>query len=727
MNDGGRKMLEQDTFIVPEYRLLLQRVPIDQKRIYFRHFIDLEVSEIHPRIRMLKAMIATVKELDNPSRRWWHAIGQLSFTTAEYDLLLKLAKEYPHVKELTPFVARMHVYRNNFKQALHLCQLQFDALKQLGQKHGLMDTLLIIETYFTLGVTKVYLREFEETESIINQLYDIAKSQQIRDFAPKELLLRIKLQITVLSAMRLLFMGHVESFRKMIDETLEWFDDVQDPWWQAFFLNLAGISRFQSQEMDEGMAFLRQALLLFEQTRDLRGQSVVGGNLGTAMLLEGLRSEGREVLEQAAEASEKLGNYHNAVGQFLTVAKSYLDEKHHRKAMEYLQRAELLSCQVTIDDPIIHALFCYLYSRIDRLDKAKRSLDALRSKVKRIPKKTSKRADITTLLWNRFAESVHALIQGNLNDAMAHIDEGLNIADKYGHYDLSLEFSHLSLEILLKRYLLNPTAERIHEALYLMEDMQLLVRHIETPYYTTIFQLVKGYLLLALLLPSEAKSSLEAYKETAKSVMNADQEMEYALFEKRVTELLGQTNIIGGSIWLTKDYLSTLFVTEALRLLSNLQFQQAATGQPILEQEKLPATVMLLRNDGMSLFTYKFQEASEGAPDDQVISSFLMAINSFAKEMFGSSNLRKIDQGNALLLLEPISSEFTIVLVAKEETYSLRRKIKLFARELKKLDLEIFKDSVFMFSEDDPIFIQLKELVTSIFAPSNSSSTTNGD
>lgn len=712
-------MLEQDTFLPPEYRVLLHRVPIDQKRIYFRHYIDLERSFSQPYVRMLHAMLATAKEVATPSRKWWLAIGQLAFTCAEYDLLLELAREHPHTREFTPFVARIHVYRHEFEKALHACQLQLDSSSQRSQSTSWTEFLLLVETYFTLGLARLYLREFEKAEEVIRHLEELIMVIQQDDAMPTSLKPRLLLQFNSLKALKALFMGHVDAFRTIIDETLTWLDDVKDPYWKAFFLNLAGISRFQAQEMEEGMELLKQSLALFEQVRDHRGMSVVGGNLGTAMLLEGLRTEGREILEQVADASEKLGNHYNAVGQLLTIAKSYLDEKMTHKAMKYLQEAERLAGQIHLDDPIINAYFCYLHARIDELKKAEKYLDFLRDRVKKIPKKSSKRADLTTILWHRFAESVFSLALGNLSDAMTHIEEGLAVADKHGHYDLSLEFSHLSLEISLKRYLLNPTIERLHEALFLMEDMQLLVRHIETPFYTTIFQLMKGYVLLALFLPEEAVSSVESHVDMTKSVVNADQEREYNLFQKRVTELR-KKDILGGSIWLTKEYLSTLFVTESLRLLSNLQFQQAAAGQPIQEKEKLPSTIMLLRNDGMSLFTYKFEESKEEAPDEQVISSFLIAISSFAQEMFGSGALKRIDQGNFMLLMEPISEELFVLVVASEETYSLRRKLRLFSQELKQLNLEVFKDSVFMFSEDDPIFKELKDIVRSIFSPSSS-------
>ncbi len=711
---------DQETFFDPEYRDLLQDVSMQEKRVYYRYYIDLERKNLSRPHRILEAMLAVVNELEIPSKKWWLAIGQLLFTTSNYDNLIKISKKYPKIRELKPFLARALVYRGELKEATNICKELLRSYKILEEKEN-TDILTIIETFFSLGLALLYSRQLEDSKAVITEFETLIKSPEFQERISETMKEKVHFQLTSLKALARFFSGQVLEFQDTIMRGLKCLHLINDAWWKAFFLNLAGIARIQDQKIEEGIMFLKESLALFKKIDDHRGVAVTGGNLGTLMLLTGHQDEGRAILEQAATSSEKVGDFHNALGQLLTLAKSYLDEKKAKSAVLYLNRAEKIAKErEQIQHPIINALFCYSYARLGNLEKAAQYLRTLREMAS--SSKTSqdqKKMDITTLIWHSIAESINYLARGNLEAAQAHIEEGLYLADAHGHHDLSLEFAHFSLEIILKRFLLNPTETLIHDALYLMDELSLLVKHVNIPHYVTIFHVIRGYLILALSLPEEAMMSLEIVEDLVKNESSTAQAREYQLFKRRVNELLeGNTTT---DLCLSEENLAFFCVTEALRLLSQLQFQQAVSGTPIKEKEVTPVALMLMRNDGMTLFHHKFKEAALKDLDEQAMSSFLMALNSFASEIFGKGSLRRIDQGNAILLLEPVTTDLTVVLVTEEETYSLRRKVKMFIRNLKRLNLDPLKDSISIFTEDDPIFSELKTITTDIFSSSSSS------
>ncbi len=90
-------------------------------------------------------------------------------------------------------------------------------------------------------------------------------------------------------------------------------------------------------------------------------------------------------------------------------------------------------------------------------------------------------------------------------------------------------------------------------------------------------------------------------------------------------------------------------------------------------------------------------------------------MSSFSKEVLGEGMLRKIEQDKHILLLDILNDENVIVLVVKQETYSIRKQFKRLVDTLVELSIADYLESGILLGEGDPQFQVIEDLVNEIF------------
>lgn len=120
--------------------------------------------------------------------------------------------------------------------------------------------------------------------------------------------------------------------------------------------------------------------------------------------------------------------------------------------------------------------------------------------------------------------------------------------------------------------------------------------------------------------------------------------------------------------------------------------------KPIKADIKL---IILLNNAGLPVYTKIFDRQQI---NQQLISSFISAINSFANELFGSKEpYFSFERGNNIILFQTISTELNLAIIANKENYDSISKLNAFAKEVhdylevneQALDTTIAEDSAF--------------------------------
>ncbi len=722
-------MSEQIPLKIPdEYQFLFDAIPEKDKESFYITWARMENGgDLF--LDFTKSIKRTLEIWKSPHPMWLYIYSRLIFTQSRYDILEKLAKQYPNDSSIKLHLARVMIYKTEFDKAKELCDdilLKID----LERESNLLDTIILLDTYFTIGMIHIYKREFEMADEIIEKYESLTDQHRVKKWIPKSEFASYLIPSYLLKSLKALYTGQFDLLSTTVHEVNNWFPGVKDLWYRGFYLNLSGIANIMANETNRGIQDLKMALRCYKKLHDRRDYSVVGANLAVTLILQGKRGEGRDVLESLLDPLEELQNYNLALTHTLLVSKLYMDEKKNSKAKELLQRAESLAKKVEITEPATFAYFAILHSRLGNPERAEYYSQKLKSMIDpdllnfkgeiELPENTHGK-DLYTAIWYLNASSIQSMLQGNLKDSYQILTQALEIAEKENMYDSVLELSTVFIEVLLKKYMIENDTSYLHEAIDVLADLRPLILQIENPYYNTLIFLTQIYILIAL---NQINAALnladevqDLYLKTAVDI-RGDQSYELELVTKRLDALTRprtpEEDEIGYNVWfLGNSYVSKLAAFEAIRLINDLQIQQSAIGEKPRETSSKPSLVLITQSTGQGVFSRTMDENDQ--IDEQLISAFLMAISTFSKEVLGGGSLNKIEQVGHVLLMEHIGKGYTAVLVIKEDSYTIRKKFKKFINELKMLRITDYFGIESLLSPGDPQYELINNLVEEIF------------
>ena len=698
---------ELQSFIPVEYHIFLQSVPKEILDSLQQSIAHIDKDE-HPYLQALHAIERTIAVYSNPARELLFMIGRISYYGAEYTLLQEIFERFSHPDELVPFYARILIFQNKFDEALELCQ----NVEDKGRFRNVDPTTVFLycELMLTRSYVPYFMGDFETFDKRIEEISKYTTSYQLQK-SLGNYMSDVSIYEQLLLMMKALRGGDPEGMKNVRIQIDRWIDSVNDTWIKGYFYNLSGISYIQNQEMEEGEKRLLNSMEHMEKVRDLRTYSAVGANLGTLLILEGRREDGRKCIEDIIEPFVILGNYPTAMTHMLFVSKQYLDSNQTEKSLEYLKWAESLTQRVEVMEPATFSHFCYLYSKFRRFNDAEDYLNKLKKRV--INERTGKikeDADTYTLVWYYLSQAYFSSAIGNIHEAESILTEGIKLADKSKLYDSSLELTFLQIQTKLRKFILTEDELMILEAMDILNDLSPLIGSIDNRYFNVVIFLIEGYLQATQGNVDEIKRIKDKLVDESVQGMKGEVENYYSrmdvLFDPE--GLKEENDII--SKWMSKNQLTTYFVVESIRLLNDLQFQHFE----IHEVEDIrPETVMIVQTNGITAYTHKFND--DTTIDEHLISALLMAMSSFSKEVLGEGLLRKIEQDKHILLMDLLNEENVIVLVVKKETYSIRKQFKILVDTLIELNIADYLEPGTLLNEGDPQFTIIDDLVREIF------------
>ncbi len=710
------------------YKFIFEAIPETDKESFMITWNRLDFTG-DSYVDLANAIRDTLKIWKKPNPLWLYILSRITFVQSNYKQLEKLAAEYPNDDSTKLYLARLKIYQTHFDEARKLCDeilLKID----LDRESTLIDAILLLDTLFTLGLIEIYSRNFERASEIIQEYENWTDQHKVKKWIPRDEFASFLLPPYLLRALTALYTGQFEQLSSTIHEVTNWFDGVKDLWYRGFYLNLSGISNIMANNVKKGIDDLQEALNCYRILRDRRDYSVVGANLAVTLILQGRRSQGREVLESLLDPLEELQNYILALTHTLLVSKLYMDERKFHKAQQLLNRAEKLAKKTEIKEPATFAYFAILHSRLRNTERAEYYNKKLKSMVDpdfldykgdvQIPDRKEGK-DFYTLIWYLNATSIQSMVEGNLKESYSILTKALDIAEKENMYDSVLELSTVFVEVILKRYLIENDQKYLREAIDVIADLRPLILQIENPYYNTLIFLTQIYILIALDEISAAQGLADEVQDlylATSTDISGDQSYELELVTKRLDSLSGpqkpEEEEIGLNVWfLGNSYHRHVATMEAIRLINDLQMQQSAIGEKPREVNVKPSMILLSKSSGQSIFSLKLSE--EDDIDDQLVSALLMAISSFSKEVLGGGSLNKIEQEGHILLLEHIANGYTAVIVVNEDSYSLRKRFKKLVSELKMLRITEYFEVETLLSPGDPQYELIRGVIEEIF------------
>ena len=698
-----------------EYQYIYNEVPIDQQQSFEHSLKTVGAEEEHEYIRLAMAIENTIQVYSEPSPYWYLLYARISFVSTRYS---ELEVFYNNLSEkfkpaVAPFLGRVKAFQNAYEEAIELSKLALEGVNR--EEPTLRDVVVLFESNFTLGLSYAYTRQFEEAESIIEELEEDSTKFKYKKLFGEDMNMDYVFIENIIKGYTSFFAGKPKEMADVMTSMREWTTNLKDPWLQGFYFNIYGISRMMFNELAEGERAMRVAFKKFEQVHDLRGYSTVGANLGVSLINKGKRQEGREYLEAVIEPMISMKNYWIAVGNMLEVAKTLLDERKTEEARNMLLRAEEITDDQSIEDPNIYSMFCFFYSKTGDLNK---STDFL-NRLQRI--KATEEADQYTDLYYYQAAAINAMAKGDLHTANIHIIEGIEIADKADYFQYAVELSMIHLDIILKRYLVEQKSLYILKAIELIKDLTPLIEMVENPFYETLFYIMSCYLYLGVENYSDAQENFEIAELLALENQDTAQYRELDLYEQRrsfitrAKPLNDMQNVLFDEFvnnWLSDDYLPIFYTMEALRLLQNLQFEKTNLEQK-QEDAGMPKLLFIVGMGGITVYTHRFDE--DESIDEVLVGGFLSALTTFSQELFGGGMLTRIDQENHVVLMEKISDSNILVMIVDKETYTLRKRFKRFSSELSKMKVVEYLNNDQILSEYDPQYQILEGIVEIVF------------
>ena len=703
--------------IPKEYRRVYQELP-DNELESFQHSLNVADKSQHHYLYILEAITRTFNIYTSASPVWLYLYSRISFIGTRYDDLLKFWEDpkYNGNPIVAPFVGRVLAFQNKYEDAISICLAALE-------KMDLEITLNLIEIYtyyelnFTLGLAYSYTRQFEKADKIIANLEAFSAKYYVKKTITQDYFLDVVYIEYIIRGYASFFRGQPKEMGEALQTINSWVDNLNDPWLKGFYYNIYGISKIMAQDLAGGEDALKMAFKAFEKCHDMRGYTTVGGNLSMSLITKGERLEGRKYLESVIKPQIRLKNYWLAVGNMLTVTKTYVDEKNYDEAKRMLQWAEESAIKGSISEPAIFSMFAFYFSKVGDLEKANDYLMRLKQLTE---KPEGEEADNYTLLYYYEADAINAMINGDLNNAQKSIVKGIELADTSGYFNYALELSTIYLEVIFKKYLIDHKKDTLFASLDIIRDLTPLIEMTQNPFFETLFLIMVSYVSLAMGKDQEAMETFDKASEKAFSYEESAQYAEIALFEERQSFIntahgnQGETSSQFAMFmdnWLSKEYLSTFYILEAIRLLSNLQFEKTSLGQQQGE-EKQPVMLFIVGQGGITQFTHKFKES--GDIDEVLVGGFLSALTTFSQELFGGGMLTRIDQENHVLLMEKISASSILVLIVDEETYLIRKKFKKFSSELSRMRVIDYLEDMVL-TEYDPQYQIIEGLIEIIF------------
>ncbi|MHA1772370.1 MAG: tetratricopeptide repeat protein [Candidatus Thorarchaeota archaeon] len=382
-------------------------------------------------------------------------------------------------------------------------------------------------------------------------------------------------------------------------------------------------------------------------------------NLGVGMALNNLGSVMTYSLrlEDALECFEDALTYMNTdsarlvtltnLGEIATLLGRYEDaEKFFKEALRLDLKTQRGLLQV-------YTLYCDLLARLDRIDEAKKYLD----QAEKLAKTTESPLEQCAYLH---ATGIIEVAQGKYIEAIKIYEEELALAKKKNVFEMlvrsKLELARTYIQMYKKSHL----SDLIDSAMYHLDDLAQIAKEQRMNSLRGRILLLKSALLSLAGRKFEARGYLERVLGIAR--FTEDRVME-AEARSRLQSIEAHEEVsLDSSFGKSFDRVSAFKLHGAPRQ---------------VRQPTIYALIAIDKKSGLTEFVHYFDKPLD--MDSSIIAGFIAAVGSFSGQMMGSSgNLRSISHEGFTLMMEHTKMRI-IVLVATDESFELRYRLREFA------------------------------------------------
>ncbi len=434
------------------------------------------------------------------------------------------------------------------------------------------------------------------------------------------------------------------------------------------YFNL-GYIYYLKGELEKSLSYYELALSYFENTNNLYNYLGTMNNMAFTYRAQGKLDKALELLANCIKSSDKIKSNWMKVGYYVGMVELCLDKGDIKKAEEYSEKVK----QIHDTEKTDYIKRDYKYTQALILKKSSR----LQNRAK--------------------AENVlKSLIQDEDTVFEIKIEGLINLCD--------LLFDELKI---------TGEMEILEEIKPLLKQLSTLTEKSHSYWYHAETHVIQAKLALLTLNIKHARQLLTKAQDIA-------EKYGFIPLVKKIShehdELLQKLDI-----W-EKFKDSDINLSERLKLV-NLEEQMKIMTQkrrniiPEVKEEN-PIMILVITQGGVPAFSNLFAETF--AVEDDLISSFLSAFNTFSGELF-SEGLDRASFGEFTLLMKPLL-DFLVCYLFKGESFFADKKIQKFVKYLERdqrlLDKfnEFYKTNQVIGSEDLPV---LNNLITQIFIDKN--------
>jgi len=658
---------------------------------------------------------------------------------AKFENAIKILKNLeekeikPTKEQISIFLlkGKVYSYKEQYKKAIDLGDCAYQLSKKLGIISKTVDSLLLKARIVFLGMLEKALEHISEAEGLLNSMSDKSSSEFLKlkadflliksiachytidhnkalELAQEWLTLREneKLDIALIYCQ----IADIYIFKSdpttALDYAMKSFaiqEELQNQIGIATSLNIIGLSYYSKGDFDQALKFVKQSLTIREISTSTKLRSI--HLLGAIYKEKGELDRTLKYYIRAARLAEQEGYVEDFLENTMGIGATYRMKGNLEKATEYLQNSMELSKKYKIPYGIRTSLFYLILTNLD-----KNSLNQAQLYLKQL---------------EEFAHQNESRIFNQV-----HIISKALVLKKSGRIRNRTE-----AELLLKQI----TEDEIsNPQLYLLALVNLCELFLEeldmtnnsevldelNPLIAQLSNIAKdqnAYLWLAEIKLLQAKLALiqMKIKEAEKLITQSQQ----------IAELHG-LNLLAIRISIEHDTLLEQLSTwnslektnapmsERIKLASFKGVIDRMQGKRAIEPPKLthemPVLLLIIGEGGFPLFSNPFTK--DWSFEDDLISGFLSAFNSFSGELF-AKRLDRAKFGEYTLLMQSVNS-YSICYLFKGQTYLANQKLTKFVESVQNSDFiwetmnKFYKANRVIELKDHPSF---KSLIDEIF------------
>jgi len=663
---------------------------------------------------------------------------------AKFENAIKILKNLeekeikPTKEQISIFLlkGKVYSYKEQYKKAIDLGDCAYQLSKKLGIISKTVDSLLLKARIVFLGMLEKALEHISEAEGLLNSMSDKSSSEFLKlkadflliksiachytidhnkalELAQEWLTLREneKLDIALIYCQ----IADIYIFKSdpttALDYAMKSFaiqEELQNQIGIATSLNIIGLSYYSKGDFDQALKFVKQSLTIREISTSTKLRSI--HLLGAIYKEKGELDRTLKYYIRAARLAEQEGYVEDFLENTMGIGATYRMKGNLEKATEYLQNSMELSKKYKIPYGIRTSLFYLILTNLD-----KNSLNQAQLYLKQL---------------EEFAHQNESRIFNQV-----HIISKALVLKKSGRIRNRTE-----AELLLKQI----TEDEIsNPQLYLLALVNLCELFLEeldmtnnsevldelNPLIAQLSNIAKdqnAYLWLAEIKLLQAKLALIQMK-----IKEAEQLITQS---QQIAELHG-LNLLAIRISIEHDTLLEQLSTwnslektnapmsERIKLASFKGVIDRMQGKRAIEPPKLthemPVLLLIIGEGGFPLFSNPFTK--DWSFEDDLISGFLSAFNSFSGELF-AKRLDRAKFGEYTLLMQSVNS-YSICYLFKGQTYLANQKLIKFVESIQNSDFiretmnKFYKANRVIELKDHPIFETLIDEIFIIKAP----------